>query len=122
MSESEIRVDTRRDRDRGEDLMKLGLATLSCLLALLTAGGAFARTDGKPAPGAPQSPRRDAATILVRFVDPSTAATKIAGLGDKAVGKVGAHVSIVRVKTASTVDARLAAYRARPDVVYAEPN
>jgi subtilisin family serine protease len=103
--------------------MKVGVTTAICLLTLLSAaGGGFANTGGNPKAGASSSPRRERTTILVKFADPSTASAKIESLGDHPFGKVGSTVSIVRIKPSASLDARLATYRARPDVVYAEPN
>jgi subtilisin family serine protease len=102
--------------------MKLALATVSCLAALLAAAGGGMAKSGNPKAGAQSAPRRDATTLLVKFADPATAPAKIAGLGDRQLGKVGSYVSIVRIKAGASLDARLAAYRARADVIYAEPN
>src|SRR2546423_1393013 len=61
-------------------------------------------------------------TILVRFKSPATGATKADALGDDAVGQTANRVAIIRVRAGATLSGRLAAYRRRDDVVYAELN
>ena len=61
-------------------------------------------------------------TILVRFARPSRGAANVAAAGDTAAGETANHVSVVRLSPGESVAARIAAYEARPDVVYAEPN
>ena len=61
-------------------------------------------------------------TILVKFAHPSTAAAKVDALGDDATGSVTGGVTVVDPQPGETVSDALADYRARPGVVYAEPN
>ena len=69
------------------------------------------------------SPARAATpTILVKFKQPATAATRIKALGDDAVGQTANRVSIVRPAHGESVAARIAAYDKRADVLYAERN
>ena len=89
---------------------------LVALLAAVVAPGAWAK-DGSPKP-----PRKDPTTLLVKFVDPATASTKIAALGDRVAGRTANDVYVVRLQAGETVAAKVAAYERRRDVVYAEPN
>jgi serine protease len=61
-------------------------------------------------------------TLLVRFKSPSSGTAKAEALGDDAVGTTATHAVIVRVRAGATLSERLAAYRRRPDVAFAEPN
>jgi thermitase len=61
-------------------------------------------------------------TLLVKFRQRASAAAHVEALGDDAVGQTANRVSVVRVGAGVSVVARLATYRARPDVLYAEPN
>ncbi len=61
-------------------------------------------------------------TILVKFAHPATAAAKVEALGDDATGSVTGSVTVVDPQPGESVATALADYRARPDVVYAEPN
>jgi subtilisin family serine protease len=61
-------------------------------------------------------------TILVKFAHPATAAAKVDALGDDATGSVTGGVTVVDPQPGESVADALADYRARPDVVYAEPN
>ena len=61
-------------------------------------------------------------TILVKFRQPASAATRIEALGDDAAGQTENHVSIVRLAPGESAAARIAAYDKRADVLYAEPN
>jgi subtilisin family serine protease len=61
-------------------------------------------------------------TILVRFAKPATATAKVAALGDTVDGATLTGVSVVDPQRGETEAHALARYRARPDVLYAEPN
>jgi subtilisin family serine protease len=61
-------------------------------------------------------------TILVKFARPASAAAKVASLGDAAAGSVSGGVTVVDPQPGQSTAEALAAYRTRPDVVYAEPN
>ena len=61
-------------------------------------------------------------TILVKFAHPASAAAKVDALGDDASGSVTGGVTVVDPQPGESVADALADYRARPDVVYAEPN
>jgi thermitase len=65
---------------------------------------------------------RAADTILVKFARPATATAKVEALGDDATGSVTGGVTVVDPQRGQSVAEALADYRARPDVVYAEPN
>ena len=61
-------------------------------------------------------------TILVKFKQPAGAPAKIEALGDDALGRTANGVSIVGVAPGESRPAAIAAYEARIDVAYAEPN
>jgi subtilisin family serine protease len=61
-------------------------------------------------------------TILVKFKKPSLAASSIKALGDDSVGETANRVSIIRLGRGESAAARIAVYRTRPDVLYAETN
>jgi thermitase len=69
-------------------------------------------------PPAPHEP----STILVRFANPADAATVIAAHGDRHLGRTATNVDIVKLASGARVDAKVAAYNALRNVVYAEPN
>ncbi|HUK93678.1 MAG TPA: S8 family serine peptidase [Gaiellaceae bacterium] len=69
------------------------------------------------------APQASAArTILVRFSDPADATAKAASLGDDVVRQTAGHVAVVRVAPGESEAQALAAFSARRDVLYAEPN
>jgi subtilisin family serine protease len=61
-------------------------------------------------------------TILVKFKEPAGATARIEALGDDALGRTANGVSIVGVSPGESRPAAIAAYEARTDVAYAEPN
>jgi thermitase len=61
-------------------------------------------------------------TILVKFERPSTGAAKVAAAGDTLLSQTPTRVAVVQVGPGETLAQKLAAYRARGDVVYAEQN
>ena len=61
-------------------------------------------------------------TILVRFADPAGSRTKAAALGDEVVRQTVGRVAVVRLAPGESEAHALAAYNARRDVLYAEPN
>jgi thermitase len=61
-------------------------------------------------------------TILVRFADPTGSRAKVEALGDDVVRQSADSVAVVKVAPGETVAHALAAYNARRDVIYAEPN
>jgi hypothetical protein len=61
-------------------------------------------------------------TILVKFKQPATAATRIQAPGDDSVGQTANRVSIVRPAHGKSAAARIAAYDKGADVLYAELN
>jgi thermitase len=61
-------------------------------------------------------------TLLVKFASPTGAGAKVAALGDDVTGTTAGGVKVVDPRPGESVTDALASYRARPDVVYAEPN
>ena len=61
-------------------------------------------------------------TILVRFASTTGSAAKVAALGDDVTGTTVGGVKVVDPQSGESVPDALARYRARPDVLYAEPN
>ena len=93
-------------------LSKLAVIAVGVVVvALLAASGGIAAS----------GPPRDNATILVKFTSPAHERSAIAAEGDRHVGDTPTHVAVVDIRGAD-VDAKLAAYSARSDVVYAESN
>jgi hypothetical protein len=84
-----------------------GLSILACLFALSGVCAATASADD---------------TILVQFAQPSKAGAKVQAAGDDVDGSVVGGVTVVDPEPGESTAHALADYRARPDVVYAEPN
>ena len=69
------------------------------------------------------APQASAAqTILVRFADPAGSRAKVEALGDDVVRQTKSRVAVVQVAPGQSPAQALAEYRARGDVLYAEPN
>lgn len=94
----------------------LGVA-LAATLAMAFAVGAQAAVPKRPHAATPQV---DPSTILVRFRNTAQAATVVHQAGDRVVGKLAR--SLVVGVDRSDLKAKLAEYRKRADVAYAEPN
>ena len=62
------------------------------------------------------------ATILVKFTSTTGSVAKVAALGDDVTGTTVGGVKVVDPQAGESVSEALARYRARPDVLYAEPN
>jgi thermitase len=90
------------------------------VVGLGTVGRAVTGRDGKS--GSVQESVRDANTILVRFRDRGRGQDDVNAEGDEIVGQSDTQVAVVKLKAGADVDAKLAAYRAHGDVVFAEPN
>ena len=89
--------------------MNVGLrcAALTVLLTLALAAPAAAATGP---------------TILVKFKQPANGAARVAASGDGFVHETAGKVAVVDPEPGESVADAVAAYRARPDVAYAEPN
>ena len=61
-------------------------------------------------------------TILVKFASTYGSGAKVAALGDDVTGTTVGGVKVVDPQPGESVADALARYRARPDVLYAEPN
>jgi thermitase len=60
--------------------------------------------------------------LLVKFAPSVDGAARVAAAGDQDVGKTRTNVDVVRIGEGESLQAKLAEYRSRADVVYAEPN
>ena len=105
----------------GHTSLRGALVAFGAAFALIVAAGA---ADARPKPGAkPKKPLRDATTILVRFKSGATRVDeKVRANGDAVVAETATKVKIVRVEKGETLDAKIAEYKRRADVEYAEPN
>jgi thermitase len=83
---------------------------------------AHAATPRDAKSGSVQVADRDANTILVRFRDRARGQDDVNAEGDGIAGQSDTQVAVVKLKAGSDVDAKLAAYRAHGNVVFAEPN
>jgi thermitase len=72
-----------------------------------------------PAPGATNGRRHG---LLVKFASSADGAVRAAAAGDDHVAKTTTRVDIIKIDGDESLDAKLAEYRKRTDVVYAEPN
>jgi thermitase len=61
-------------------------------------------------------------SLLVKFVSTADGAVRAAAAGDEGLGKTKTRVDVVEIDENGSLDAKLAEYRSRADVVYAEPN
>jgi thermitase len=72
-----------------------------------------------PAPEATDGRRHG---LLVKFASSAYGAVRVAAAGDDHVGKTTTRVDVIKIDGGESLDAKLAQYRKRADVVYAEPN
>ena len=70
----------------------------------------------------PASLEHDPATLIVRFKTETAASTGIAAQGDRSIAALGKGVRVVRIRGGKQAESRLAEYRRRTDVVYADLN
>ncbi|MEX2211115.1 MAG: S8 family serine peptidase [Gaiellaceae bacterium] len=89
---------------------------------VLALAGAVGARSGGGKDERPAKADRDAATILVKFAADADASEEIAAIGDEPLGKTKNRVHVVKVKAGKDLDERLAEYRSRSDVLFAEPN
>jgi thermitase len=66
--------------------------------------------------------RGDSHGLLVKFVSSADGISRVAALGDQDLGRTKTRVDVVKIGEEESLDAKLAEYRSRADVVYAEPN
>jgi hypothetical protein len=99
----------------------VSLAIVTLLAAAFPLGAA---ADLKPRPRRPvERTKFDPTTILVKFKAPNVGATQARLAGDRPLGTIpGARVEVIRLQRGETVAKKVAEYRARDDVVFAEPN
>jgi thermitase len=64
----------------------------------------------------------DRQSLLVKFITSADGAVRAAAAGDEGLGKTKTRVDVVEIDENESLDAKLAEYRSRADVVYAEPN
>src|SRR4051812_46114646 len=103
----------------------LGAATVA---ALACAGSSVAGAPPHRVPGGGAQSGRPAAAVaeparlLVRFAKPSVAAAAVTSAKDTPVAQLAGGVELVGLQRGETVATKVRVYRARKDVVYAEPN
>jgi hypothetical protein len=96
------------------------------VLALAVAPAANGRDAAKPRLGLGGIPHPAAKhtwrELLVKFAPSIDGAARVAAAGDEDLGRTKTHVDVVRIGEGESLEAKLAQYRSRADVVYAEPN
>ncbi len=97
-------------------------ALLALTVAVVFSGSASGGlTPRQPRPT--EKTKFDPTTILVKFKAPGEGAKKVQAAGDRALGLIpGARVEVIKLQPGETVAKKVAAYRARDDVLFAEPN
>lgn len=95
---------------------------LAALLAVVCASAAFPADINDLKPDKPDKPDKGTTTILVKFAPQADADQQVAAAGDEPLGQAGSRVAIVKLKAGASLEAKLAEYGARADVVYAEPD
>jgi thermitase len=70
----------------------------------------------------PSVNKRGQQSLLVKFVSSADGVVRAAAAGDEDLGKTKTHVDVVKIDRDENLDTKLAQYRARADVLYAEPN
>jgi thermitase len=60
--------------------------------------------------------------LLVKFVSSATGAVRVAAAGDHYLGKTKTRVDVIEIDADESLETKLAEFRSRADVVYAEPN
>jgi thermitase len=93
------------------------LAALAVMTALALAASAVPVASAAGPAGA-----TDRQSLLVKFVSSADGAVRAAAAGDEGLGKTKTRVDVVEIDENESLDAKLAEYRSRADVVYAEPN
>jgi thermitase len=101
-------------------------AALSIAALVAPTAGAHGSTTAGPS-GTTTTPARTLGGtqprgLLVRFRTPADAGRHVAVAGDKNLGSTESGVTVVGIEATESVAAKLAEYRSRSDVVYAEPN
>jgi thermitase len=91
------------------------LAALAVVTALALAASTVSVASAAATEGGRQS-------LLVKFVSTADGAVRAAAAGDEGLGKTKTRVDVVEIDENGSLDAKLAEYRSRADVVYAEPN
>jgi subtilisin family serine protease len=103
--------------------LRLALATAVGLASVGSAAVSAFAHEGAPPPKLHRSARVTAPSeLLVKFRSGVNKHQAVASQGDAVAASVGDGVVVVRPGPGELLDAKLQAYRARPDVLYAEPN
>jgi subtilisin family serine protease len=98
-------------------------ALLALTVAVVFSGSASGGVTPPRQPRPIEKTKFDPTTILVKFKAPGEGAKKAQAAGDRALGLIpGARVEVIKLQPGETVAKKLAAYRARDDVLFAEPN
>jgi thermitase len=124
----EVMKSTSRTTTRGRRRVTAAVAVLAAGIALAGSTVRVASASGPSPFGFDSVDAASGATkggwrgLLVKFVPSADSAVRTAAAGDEDLGKTATHVDVVKIDRDESLDAKLAQYRARADVVYAEPN
>ena len=110
---------------RGRGRFIVAMTAVAAVLALARSGAAVSvAAAGAPRPWEPSQVTTEGGShsLLVKFASSPDGAVHVAAAGDVVLGKTKTRVDVVRIAGDESLDAKLAQYRARADVIYAEPN
>ena len=96
---------------------RMSLITTGIALSLAAATVPVASAAGPAA-----TTKGDRLSLLVKFVSSADGRVRVAAAGDEHIGKTRTRVDVVKIDGDESLAAKLAQYRSRADVVYAEPN
>lgn len=105
----------------GRRRLTAAVAAIAAMIALapFAASVRVASAAVDPMPGATKAGSEG---LLVKFVSSADGAVRAAAAGGEDLGKTKTRVDVVKIDGDESLDAKLAQYRSRADVAYAEPN
>jgi thermitase len=103
----------------GRRRMASAVAALGAVIALALATATVPVASAAGHAGSAEAGRQ---SLLVKFVSSADGVVRVATAGDEALGKTRTRVDVVQIDGDESLEAKLAQYRSRDDVVYAEPN
>jgi thermitase len=101
-----------------EEMKRTTISLTTTMIALALAAATVPVASAADSPGATKGGQ----SMLVKFVSSADGAVRAAAAGDEHVGKTKTRVDVVKIDENESLEAKLAQYRSRADVVYAEPN